>query len=87
MQEFNIGDIVKLRNETKKWSGQKVWGRLQYGKEYEVLKITKQGHLLLLTNWGKTFYSVKLFNKIFKPEVVLPLDRLPELFARFGPKK
>lgn len=87
MQEFNAGDIVQLRNETKLWSGQTVRGRLQYGKQYEVLKITKQGHLLLQTNWGKTFYSVNLFNKIYKPEVALPLDRLPELFARYGPKK
>lgn len=87
MQDLNGGDIVQLRDDTKMWSGQKVWGRLQYGKEYEVLKITKQGHLLLQTKWGKTHYSAKLFNKIFKPELILPIDRLPELWARFGPKK
>lgn len=84
MQDFNVGDIVQLRDDTKMWSGQTINGRLYYGKEYEVLKITKQGHLLLQTNWGKTFYSVKLFNKIIKHELVLPIDRLPELYEKYG---
>jgi hypothetical protein len=87
MIKFKVGDIVELRNETKTWAGQTVNGRLQYGTRYEVLKITKQGHLLLQTKWGKTHYSVKMFDKVFKPEIILPLNRLPELYEKYKDKK
>jgi hypothetical protein len=68
MIKVNIGDFVQLRNETKVWAGQIVHGRLEYDKRYEVLKITTQGHLLLQTKWGKTHYSIKLFNKMNSKE-------------------
>jgi len=61
--EFNINDKVQLKEETKRSHKQTKKGRLLYGKVYNVLKVTKQGHLLLQTEWGKTFYSKEKFNK------------------------
>lgn len=63
--EFNVGDIVQLIDRRNKQTGQTgQLGRLDYLKQYEVLKITKEGHILIQTKWGKTHYSVNLFKRV-----------------------
>ena len=66
---FNTGSFVTLlpRYSPKMFCGRMTrggYGRLQYGTVYEVRKITKQGHLMVDTPWGKMFYSKKLFKNV-----------------------
>jgi hypothetical protein len=64
--DFQAGDIVQLV-DTRIIGQTDNFGRLQYTKQYEVLRITKQGHLLIQTKWGKTHYSKNLFKLIRRP--------------------
>lgn len=58
---FNVGDKVKLKEKLRGTSTSGKFGRLRFGRVYEVLSITKQGHILLQTNFGKTHYAVHQF--------------------------
>jgi chromosome segregation ATPase len=49
---FSVGDKIKAVRR---------YGRLEEGKVYEVLKITKDGHVIVQTKWGKTHYAKEQF--------------------------
>lgn len=66
---FNVGDVVQLKPEARIWDGQTCFGRLDFLSQYQILKFTKRGHILLQTTHGKTHYSVKLFNKVLPPAI------------------